>query len=332
MNRTLLKSKHNAEFSVAKRILIFSLSLIFATTAFAQTDLTAAQDAMKKSQEATAMAAETMVADSDAPKSPWKLTGISGLNFTQTALSNWSAGGENTVAANVYLNAQLSFKKNRWAWDNQLNTEFGMLYTKTNNWQKSADKLQFTSKVGFAQNKNLYYSFLVDFSTQYAEGYKNPTDENYISNWMAPGYLNLAIGIDYKPTDFLSVFVSPLTDRLTFVLDDSLSQAGSFGVKPGDRIRSQIGMYAKVGLDKKITDNIQIMSTLDLFSAYETFGMVVINWDVLVSMKINKFLTTTLNLSLRYDDAVKTTDGDGNERGPKVQFKEMLGLGIAYSF
>lgn len=49
-------------------------------------------------------------------------------------------------------------------------------------------------------------------------------------------------------------------------------------------------------------------------------------------MKINKVLSATLNMTLKYDNDVKTFTDEGVERGPKVQFKEILGVGLAYNF
>ena len=57
-----------------------------------------------------------------------------------------------------------------------------------------------------------------------------------------------------------------------------------------------------------------------------------VNWDVLISMKINKFLSATINTTLKYDNDVKTFEEDGTKRGAKVQFKEILGVGVAYNF
>jgi len=297
-----------------KRILCFS-TLFLATIIFAQ-----AQDTTAKAE----------------PVKNWTYKGLTGLNFAQAALVNWSAGGENTISGNIYFNGQLNYKKDRWIWENVLSTELGTMYSQTNDWQKTVDKLQLTSKLGYAQNKKLYYSVVADFLTQYAKGYSKPTDINYLSNFMAPGYLTVAAGIDFKPSSVFSFFFSPLTERLTFVLDDSLSLAGAFGVAPGDKIHAQSGMLAKLAMDLKVAENIQIISTLDLFTAYDdTFGNVVVDWNTLISMKITKYLTSTLNLGLKYDNAVKTTEsvnGVDVERGAKVQFKEILGLGISYTF
>ena len=266
----------------------------------------------------------------------WKLKGVTGLNLSQTMLENWSAGGENSAATNVYLNALLAYAKGHIAWDNNLDTEFGQVYTTTNKWQKSADKLNFSSKFGVTRNHKLYYSFLLDFKTQYAKGYKTIGDSLYISNFIAPGYLNLALGIDYKPSSSFSAFFSPVTGRFIFVLDDYLSDMGAFGVSPGKRSKAELGAYAKIGINTKLHQNISLLSTTDFFSAYDhTFGNVMVNWDVLLSMKITRYLTSTLNLSLKYDDNTKTMEmlnGAAVQRGARVQFKEMLGIGIAYTF
>ena len=54
------------------------------------------------------------------------------------------------------------------------------------------------------------------------------------------------------------------------------------------------------------------------------------NWDVLINMKINKYLNATLNTMLKYDNDVKTINDEGEKRGAKVQFKDILGIGVAY--
>jgi hypothetical protein len=272
-------------------------------------------------------------AEDSLPTPSWYIKGLGGFNFSQTALVNWSAGGDNNVAANIYLNAQAGYAKGAWAWDNTLNTQFGMMYTTHNGWNKSVDNFQLSSKLGYTRNNKLYYSLLADFTTQYAKGYKAVGDVNYLSNLMSPGYLNIALGIDYKPSKIISLFYSPATSRFTFVEDDSLSQAGAFGVDPGKHLKTQFGMYAKISLDWKLSESIQVISGLDLFTAYDnTFGNVVVDWNTLINMKITKYLTTTLNFALKYDDHVKTVDKQGNPAGAKIQFKEILGLGLSYSF
>ncbi len=274
-------------------------------------------------------------AQETAPKdtSYWKLSGITGINLSQSALVNWVAGGENSVATNFYLNGSLNYAKDKWAWDNSLAVEYGIIYSDEYDWRKNADKISFTSKWGYQINKKFYYSLLGDFNTQFAKGYNYPNTENYLSTFMAPGYSNFALGIDYKPNDNYSIFISPITARLLFVQDDSLSKAGAFGITPGDKFQAEAGALLKASMKKTIMENVDVISKLDMFTPYnDRFGNVDINWEILFSLKINKFLTTTLNTTLRYYDKEHYISSDGVDEGPKVQFKEILGLGIAYRF
>ena len=253
---------------------------------------------------------------------------------------NWSAGGENSVAWNIYLNATANYKKDKWSWDNALVTDFGMTYTTSNEWLKNVDKLNLSSKVGRLISEHWSISALGDLLTQFARGYDASTNPNvagnrdkYISTLFAPGYLTAALGADYKPNDDLSVLLSPVTGKMTFVLDKKLSNSGAFGVKPGNKLLAELGASVVANYKKKLAENINFSTKLTLFTAYNSdFGNIDVNWDMMIAFKINKFLTTTLTTNLIYDDNVKSVDKAGNIAGPKVQFREVLGLGLSYSF
>jgi len=51
-------------------------------------------------------------------------------------------------------------------------------------------------------------------------------------------------------------------------------------------------------------------------------------------IKANKWLTASLLLNLIYDHdiSVRDTNGDGVLNAPGTQFKEVLGVGLSYSF
>lgn len=289
---------------------------------------------------ATGAQAQDNTTEASAPESNWKVNGITGINTAQTALVNWSAGGENSVAWNLYLNVNANYKKDKWSWDNALVTDFGMTYTTSNEWLKNVDKLNLSTKVGHLISSHWSISALGDLLTQFARGYDASTNPNvagnrdkYISTLFAPGYLTAALGADYKPNDNLSVLFSPVTGKMTFVLDKKLSDAGAFGVKPGKRLLAELGASIVANYKKKLAENIDFSTKLTLFTAYNSdFGNIDVNWDMMIAFKINKFLTTTLTTNLIYDDNVKSVDKAGNLRGPKVQFREVLGLGLSYSF
>lgn len=263
----------------------------------------------------------------------WTLNGVTGLNASQTAVSNWSAGGENAMAGVAYLNGTLARKSGNWLFSNALALEYGLTNTKSQGTQKTSDKIDFTTQLGYSTDNKWYYTIMGDLKTQFYKGYNYPNKEHYISNFFAPAYSNISIGLDYRPNTIYSIYLSPLAGKLTFVEDDYLSSIGAFGVDPGDRFRAQLGAYLKGRFEKTVMENVKLISSADFFTPYDhSFGNIVVNWDLLLSMKINKFLSATVNTTLKYDDNVKIVNEDGTLGGPKVQFKEMIGVGLAYNF
>ena len=275
-----------------------------------------------------------VLAQSDSTKvKNWGLKGVTGINFSQTSLSNWSAGGENSLAGNSYLNGSLIYKKGGWIWENNLVLEYGLAKTKSEGLKKSTDKIDFATKLGYSTDNKWYYTVLADFKSQFYKGYNYPNKDNYISKFAAPAYSNISAGMEYRPNDNFSLFFSPATGKMTFVNDDYLSDLGSFGVDPGDKFKAEFGTYLKTRFQKDLMENVNLISTANFFTAYNSsFGNIDVEWDVIISMKINKFLTANINTTLKFDDDVKYIDQDGVARAARVQFKEILGIGLAYNF
>ncbi len=263
----------------------------------------------------------------------WSHNGLAGFNLSQTAFTNWSAGGENTVADNIYFNGSLNYKKDKLSWTNDLSANYGQNFTDNTGWRKSIDNLNFASKLGHQISETVYYAALLDFKSQMADGYKyTDDDKTLVSKFLTPSYLNLSVGIDYKPNSHIAVYYSPVAGKLTMVTDTLLSEA--YGIDAGKKVKPQLGSIFKVNVDYTFfEDKVTLKSVLDLFTAYDdSFGKIDVNWDVLIGYNLTKLLTLTFQSTLKYDDDIKTADSEGNIRGAKVQFKEMVGLGISYKF
>ena len=162
-------------------------------------------------------------------------------------------------------------------------------------------------------------------------GYNYPDDSTKISNFLAPGYMLGAIGMDYKPNEIFNLFVSPITMKMTIVNDQTLSNAGAYGVDQGKKTRSEYGGYLRAILKKDIMKNINLQTKLELFSNYEEATHIDVNWEVLVAMKVNKYISATISTQLIYDHDIDILDSDGKV-GPRTQFKEVIGVGISYKF
>ena len=143
---------------------------------------------------------------------------------------------------------------------------------------------------------------------------------------MAPAYLIASLGMEYDPNEDLSLILSPLTGKITFVLDDTLSNQGAFGVSPGDMVRTELGAYFKGNYQKEIIENVVFKIRLTLFSDYKHFlATVDVDWQTSLSMKINDHMSANILANLVYDNDIKFGTG-----GPRIQFKGVFGLGITY--
>jgi hypothetical protein len=270
----------------------------------------------------------------------WKFGGTTSLNFSQLSLTNWAAGGDNSLSGNVLINLSAIYTHHKTNWENKLVLGFGLIKQGDDPTRKSDDLIDFASKLGIKASEKWFYTALLGFKTQFAQGYDHPgeVDRMKISNFMSPGYLNFSLGMDYKPSDVFSMFLAPLASKVTFVLDDELSAAGSFGLDPGQTTRAELGGYIKMALKKEILKNVMLETKIDFFSNYLDHPQNVdLNWDMLLTFKVNEFLAASLLTQLIYDHDIQIgedTSGDGvfDTFGPKVQFKELFGLGLTYSF
>ncbi|HRN42574.1 MAG TPA: DUF3078 domain-containing protein [Vicingus sp.] len=280
----------------------------------------------------------------------WKTGGVFSLNFTQVSLTNWAAGGDNSISLNGITNLFANYKKGNSTWDNTLDLAYGLMKQGKQGMRKTDDRVDFMSKYGQRAFKNWYYAALINFRTQMAPGYNYPDDSTKISNFLAPAYLLGAIGMDYKPNDNFNVFISPLTMRTTIVNDSKLADAGAFGVdkaeyndlgekiKNGKMFRSEYGGYLRSLLKADIMKNIKLISKLDLFSNYSDHPeRIDVNWEVLIALKVNEYISATIATNLIYDhdvDIAVDENGDGvfDAFGPRTQFKEVLGIGLTYKF
>lgn len=274
--------------------------------------------------------------------SGWKKGLAMGINANQTSLTNWAAGGQSSFALNTVFTGFASYKTPKLTWDNTIDLGYGFLNQEGVKYvKKTDDKIDIMSKFGREAVKNFYYAVLLNFKTQFTTGYKYPNDSTRIkiSNFFAPAYLVGALGMDYKPNTHWSIFAAPLTGKLTFVTDTMLSNAGAFGVKKGEKLRQELGGYIRIVYSKndfqmEWLKNLSLTTKLDLFSNYlDKPENVVVNWETLLIMKVNKYINVNLATQLIYDDKIKIgkdTNGDGviDSSSPRIQFKEIFGVGI----
>ena len=265
----------------------------------------------------------------------WKVGGDASLTFSQITLSNWAAGGKSSIAGTFMTNGFANYKKNKTIWDNSLFVGYGLTKQEGENTMKTDDRLLLTSKYGYAASKSWYYSAMADFKTQLTQGFSNPPENtNRTSDFMSPAFLSTSLGMSYQPNDIFSLYISPVTCKMTFVMDDSLSAAGAYGVEAGKNSRAEYGASMKAVYKKEdILKNLDFYTRLDLFSnLIDNPGNIDVDWEARLNYRFTNYLTAVLSLNLLYDDDTKTIDEHGIQKGAKVQTKQLLGFGINFKF
>jgi hypothetical protein len=276
--------------------------------------------------------------------SKWTRNGDISLNFNQINFTNWAAGGDNSISGVGLFNYEANFLSGKNSLKNKVILGYGLQYI-GKDYKKTEDKIDLSSLYGHAIHSHWDISMLIAFKTQFAEGFDGDNDSVYVSKFMAPAYVSIGPGFNYKPNDYFSVFMSPATAQWVIVNDQRLADNGDFGVTPaeydangvkikdGDRVKFQFGAAIKMHFKKDIAKNINLETTLELFSDYlHNPENVIVSWDVIIDMAVNSWLSAKLTTNLIYDDNITIKDADGNPLGPRTQFKEMFGLGLAYKF
>ncbi len=277
---------------------------------------------------ATSIASFAFSQNTPADTSYWTTGGVGSITFSQVSLSNWVAGGQNSVSINPSFRYFANRIKGRGKWENSLDLAYGWIKQGDADFSKSDDWINLVTKYGYLideGNGKWFYTGLLDFRTQFYRG----VDENgvLISNFMAPGYLTVALGVSYDPSENWSFSYMPLTGKFTFVNDnDIVGTEGAYGVEPGENSRAEFGSFFRAKFKNDIFE-----SRLELFTGYtENVGEIDMNWQNALVMQLTKVLSMNAFLQLIWDEDQETTvDGETKAR---LQTKTVLGVGLTYQF
>jgi len=330
-----------------KKISILLVAIIMVITTNAQKDVA----------EKTA---GTIAPTTEAGDKEWKVGGGAGLFANQVALVNWAAGGVSSISGLLNGNIFANYRKGKSSWENNFKGEWGMIKEKSSDIKKNADYLELNSKSGYQVDKNgkLFVGGLLSFSSQFTVGFKEG-ETLYSSNFLAPGNLILAAGIDWKPNSSFSLFFSPVASKMTFVMDKGVDET-TYGIEAGKNMKFELGAYLKAEFKKELMKNVNFKTGLVLYTNYldktttpfyeddvfvknkSNFGNIDVDWYTGIDLVVNKWITVNLGTQLIYDHDVKINlfdkegnaimDGASQKTGPRTQFKEALNVGFTYKF
>jgi len=329
---------------------IVILNLLFSVCSFAQiriiTSKTDTINANKIDQALT-----TIITSKPDTISYWTNKNLLGIDLSEIAFVNWSAGGTSSITGLVRGHLERNYKDDNQMWSSELIFRYGMNKQEGIELRKTDDVLRINTTYGYRTNtlSNWYHSAKFNFNTQFTNGYNYPNTKDPISKPFAPAYTFLGIGSEYiyKP-EKLNIYLSPLTLKNTLVLDQNLADSGAYGVKKavydtdgnliskGKQSKTELGLLATSYIEKEIFTNITIKNRLTLYTDYlHNFGNIDVDWQFYSDLKVNDYVKANVGLNLVYDediDVIKEENGAKINEGAKVQLKQILGIGLEYVF
>lgn len=299
-------------------------------------------------------------------KSYWDYKSESSVVFSQSSLSNWVKGGENSISTALDITAFADYKRPelKLSSSNFIRLKLGFLSSGGQSVRKNLDLLETNSKINHKAFGKFDFSAIMLFKTQVAVGkqYSKVNDpvtsqdvevSTIVSKFMNPATLTLGFGLDYKPDKETSINFSPLSYKGTFVpaagkiTEDSVIvgkiDQTRYGVAIGKKSKNEPGASFMISRVSRPLKNLTLTNRLQLFTNYIHNPLNIdVDWEMIAVMNLNWFTDLRLNTHLIFDDDTKTTvyEGgvpvkleDGTEKKTaRIQFKEMFGVSLVFRF
>ena len=257
----------------------------------------------------------------------WTKGLIIAFNFQQSGFSNWTQGGEGSITYGSTVHLFANKKEDKSSWINSIEMGYGMIRRKESGPKKNTDLIIVKSYYGRKISESIEFSAHIDLRSQFDYGYKYTFDpvqgietKTLLSAFLSPGYVQPALGLTYRKNKTFQATISPISSKLTIVMNDTLSSKGAYGVIPGKHSRSQLGATVNLSYKNKIMENVELKSNLLLFGDHANLNVWDLNLDLFLDMKINKFLYGNFMFQMLYDEDASTL----------VQMRHVLSFGVTF--
>lgn len=312
-----------------------------------------------------------------------------GLQGTLTSYNDpWieTSGGDNSIAMIATAFLHHTFTKNLFTVETKFEAKFGYNRMKVETtsddgstssdgiWFKNQDEFLISTAPSFRMARNWSYGSILKFRSQFANGYISRTQQEDFerkSAFMAPGYLDISLGITYKcpkPKFPIVVNISPIALSAVFVESaqirenkwdkkegwqtyglagpdkSSKYEGGSsvqidfdrtFGRKGIFRYRTSVfsfyGWITDIGQRNKISDYSDYMHALDEWNNTENAPI-----SAKPNLPIHPTVRWTNTIDIKATKYLSTTLNFelyyNRAQNVDVQTKTLLSVGLAYTF
>lgn len=256
-------------------------------------------------------------------KEGWKKGGTININLTEAGQNSyWTAvKGGNTSGFGIkgIIDYNFDRKKGKTNWLNSFRARYGGFSSTTYNPATNT-----TKKVPFAKNDD-YLSFNSTYGKEFRKNWSFAgffsLETQFDHFFMTPGYVKFGPGFLYRPNTHFSLLVSPLMANITTKLAPSVKNMALYGVDSGKTTDFGLGAYAQANLNYDLSKGINYKSVLTAYSNYlKNPGNVVLDWNNLITLTVNKYIGATISLNARYNDL----------EAKHLQTQHGIGIGLSY--
>jgi len=251
----------------------------------------------------------------------WNSKGTLGLNLSQTSFSNWSQGGSNSLAFNVYGHVATAYLDLPWKWKNRLSIAYGRTTIEGEGTRTTDNDIYFESvasrNVGWSVDPYISFSLRTAITKGYDYGVE-PTEQ--IVDFFDPGYLTEAIGFTYDKNKIV-------TTRLGLAFQQTF--ADQFAAKYSDdeetldeieKMKFDTGIESVTEVNYEFLPNMKYSGFLRLFSRFNSLDVWDVRFENIITAKVNDYINVNFNVTLVHEIS----------QTRKTQLKEALQLGLSY--
>ncbi len=252
----------------------------------------------------------------------WTPNGVVGINLSQVAFSNWSQGGENSLAFTFFSLFSLDYIGDPWKWKNSLKFAYGRTKFGDDEYRTNDNEIFFESTLIHHLGWAVSPYAGVTARTAVSNGFKYDADSvQQIVGFMDPFYLTEAIGFIY---DQIPNFSSRLGVGMKQTFADKF--APQYSDDPDtpneiEKFKNESGIESVTEYTWGFFENMSYYSYLRLFGKFDDLSVWDVRWDNVISAKVNDYVSVTFNVLLIYDETESV----------KRQLKEALQVGISYT-
>lgn len=250
----------------------------------------------------------------------WIPSLVTSLNLSQIAFSNWTKGGENSIAWTSAVDFGLDRRGELWTLRNQFKAAYGRTKLGGGNFRTNENELYLENVLSYNIGWEIDPYISNTIRTQITEGFDYKDGKAIkISDFFDPGYITQGIGFTYdKFTKFKTrlgvAFQETITDQFTSYSDDpETDEIESF--------KFETGIESVSTGEVEFAENMLLKTKLRLFTRFESLDIWDVRWDNTIVAKVNSAVNVNFTYLLLYEKS----------QSPTAQMKQTLQFGLVYT-